>query len=60
MVRWRQVEFLPEYAATARATYRPDLYRAALAPLDADIPSTDLKPERFFDGQTYDPLRPRE
>jgi NitT/TauT family transport system ATP-binding protein len=55
MVRWRQVEFLPEYAATARATYRPDLYRAALAPLDIDIPSADMKVERFFDGRVFDP-----
>jgi hypothetical protein len=55
MVRWRQIERLPEYAATARATYRPDLYRAALAQLDVDIPSTDVKVEHFFDGRTFDP-----
>jgi ABC-type nitrate/sulfonate/bicarbonate transport system substrate-binding protein len=60
MVRWRQVESLPEYAAAARATYRPDLYRAALAQLDADIPRTDLKSERFFDGHTFNPVRARE
>jgi len=60
MVRWRQVEFLPEYAAAARATYRPDLYRAALTQLDADIPRKDLKSERFFDGQTFDPRRSLE
>jgi len=53
MVRWRQVESLPEYAAAARATYRPDLYRAALEQLDVDVPTTDLKPERFFDGRTF-------
>ncbi len=55
MVRWRQVEYLPEYAATARATYRPDLYRSALAQLDVDIPQADLKAEHFFDGRTFDP-----
>ncbi|HEY6926643.1 MAG TPA: CmpA/NrtA family ABC transporter substrate-binding protein, partial [Steroidobacteraceae bacterium] len=55
MVRWRQVEFLPEYAAAARATYRPDLYRAALEPLDIDVPTTDLKSEQFFDGHTFNP-----
>jgi NitT/TauT family transport system ATP-binding protein len=55
MVRWRQVEYLPEYAAAARATYRPDLYRAALARLGVEIPAADLKTERFFDGATFDP-----
>ena len=56
MVRWRQIEFLPEYAAAARASYRPDLYRTALEQLDAEIPPTDLKSERFFDGRTFNPL----
>ena len=60
MVRWRQVEFLPEYAAAARATYRPDLYRAALAQLNSDIPKADAKSERFFDGRTFDPTKARE
>jgi ABC-type nitrate/sulfonate/bicarbonate transport system substrate-binding protein len=49
MVRWSQVEFSAEGEAAARNTYRPDLYRAALAHLDADIPSTDFKVERLFD-----------
>ena len=49
MVRWRQVEFSAEHEAAVRKTYRPDLYRAALARLDADIPATDFKVERFFD-----------
>jgi NitT/TauT family transport system ATP-binding protein len=55
MVRWRQIESLPEYAAAARATYRPDIYRAALAHLDVDIPRTDAKPELFFDGRVFTP-----
>jgi two-component system, oxyanion-binding sensor len=49
MVRWRQVEFSAEHEAAVLKTYRPDLYRAALARLDADIPPTDFKVERFFD-----------
>ena len=36
-------------AISVLKTYRPDLYRAALARLDADIPATDFKVERFFD-----------
>ena len=55
MVRWRQVEFSAEHLAAVRETYRPDLYRAALARLDPDIPPTDLKVERFFDGRCFDP-----
>jgi two-component system, oxyanion-binding sensor len=55
MVRWRQVESSAENAAAARATYRPDLYRAALAQLHVELPSVDLKVERFFDGRTFDP-----
>jgi two-component system, oxyanion-binding sensor len=55
MVRWRQIELLPEYAAAARATYRPDIYRAALAHLDTDIPRADTKPELFFDGREFTP-----
>ena len=55
MVRWRQVEYSAEHLAAVRGTYRPDLYRAALARLDPDIPSTDLKVERFFDGRGFDP-----
>ena len=54
MIRWRQVEFSTEHIAVVRGTYRPDLYRAALAHLDPDIPPTDLKAERFFDGGGFD------
>jgi two-component system, oxyanion-binding sensor len=59
MVRWRQVEASEENEAAARRTYRPDLYRAALGRVDPDIPSTDLKVERFFDGRDFDPGNPR-
>lgn len=54
MVRWRQIESSPEHAAAARATYRPDLYRAALGELATDIPSADMQAERFFDGTTFE------
>jgi NitT/TauT family transport system ATP-binding protein len=55
MIRWRQVEFSSEDLAAVRATYRPDLYRAALDGIDLEIPRADLKTERFFDGQSFDP-----
>ncbi len=53
MVRWRQIEFSPEHVAAARATYRPDLYRAALGQLATDIPAADVQVDRFFDGFTF-------
>jgi hypothetical protein len=55
MRKWRQVDLRPEHIALVHATYRPDLYRAALHGLDVDLPERDLKPERFFDGQIFDP-----
>jgi len=55
MVSWRQTEHSLEHLAAVRRTYRPDLYRAALAGLDPSIPTTDLKTERFFDGRSFDP-----
>lgn len=55
MLRWKQVEFCANHLAAVRSTYRPDLYRAALALLNPDIPSNDSKIEQFFDGGTFDP-----
>src|SRR5581483_6124090 len=55
MVFWRQTAHSPEHLAAVRRTYRPDLYRAALAGLDPSVPATDLKTERFFDGRSFDP-----
>jgi ABC-type nitrate/sulfonate/bicarbonate transport system substrate-binding protein len=66
MVRWRQIEFKPEHIATVEATYRPDLYRTALAPLGIELPLQDLKVEGrsapgqlatdgFFDRKVFDP-----
>jgi two-component system, oxyanion-binding sensor len=49
MVRWGQVEHSDDKLAAARATYRPDLYRKALASLIAEIPPHDTKQDRFFD-----------
>ena len=54
MIRWRQVELSTEHVGVVRSTYRPDLYRSALAHLDSDIPRTDLKVEHFFDGGSFD------
>lgn len=76
MVRWGEVGFSAANAAIAAATFRPDLYRAALASLGVAVPAQDLRvdgdqankhavpaiggtielgPNRFFDGQIFDP-----
>lgn len=59
MVRWGQIAFDPEHVAQVRATYRPDLYRLALAKTTTNIPVVDLKvecePDGFFDGVRFDP-----
>lgn len=45
MVRWGHATLSPHHTAVARRTYRPDLFRAALAPLGADVPRADAKVE---------------
>ncbi|MCP1199677.1 CmpA/NrtA family ABC transporter substrate-binding protein [Notoacmeibacter sp. MSK16QG-6] len=45
MVRWGLLEHTTANARTANATYRPDLYRAALAETDALLPASDAKVE---------------
>ncbi|MGI6855270.1 CmpA/NrtA family ABC transporter substrate-binding protein [Mesorhizobium sp. 1B3] len=45
MVRWRQVEATAGKEATARETYRPDLYRAALRDLGVALPGANAKVE---------------
>ena len=55
MVRWRQVEPARAHAALVRGTYRPDIYRRALAPLRVDVPAHDMKREHFFDETVFNP-----
>lgn len=45
MVRWGHVPHSDENAARAAASYRPDLYRAAIAPLGVPVPSANAKVE---------------
>jgi len=49
MVRWQQTHYSPEHLPAVRATYRPDLYRVALAPLHAELPADDSKVEGLSD-----------
>ena len=53
MVRWGDVPHSADNARRAANSYRPDLYRAAIAPFGAALPTTDskvLEPGVFFDG----------
>lgn len=59
MIRWKQIDEAPsniaaERLSAVRGTYRPDLYRRALAPLGVEMPSADTKPERFFDELPFE------
>lgn len=45
MVRWGQIAASAANAETARATYRPDIYRAALKPLGVALPGANSKVE---------------
>ena len=45
MARWGQVAYSPQRFARAAAVYRPDLFRAALAPVGVDVPRADAKVE---------------
>lgn len=55
MVRWGQVPFTPQTLAAAQATFRPDLYRAALAGLDVAMPRADAKIEGALAAPTAVP-----
>lgn len=73
MVRWGEVGYSSEQARRAADSFRPDLYRAALAPLAIALPSENSRLEQtrpsrtvegltmgaegFFDGRTFDPAQ---
>ena len=52
MARWGQVAASPETFTKAATVYRPDLYRAALAPLGVDLPRADAKVEGALTRET--------
>jgi NitT/TauT family transport system ATP-binding protein len=60
MVRWGEVMPSQANAEIAAGAFRPDLYRAALAPLGVAVPQSDYKTEdavAFFDERVFDPDR---
>ena len=52
MVRWGQIAYSEDGAAEAARTYRPDLYRRALAGLDVPLPSASAKVEGALEAPT--------
>jgi NitT/TauT family transport system ATP-binding protein len=56
MVRWKQLTDSRQAVIAVAATYRPDLYRSAVAPMGLLLPPTDHKSERFFDDSEFVPL----
>jgi NitT/TauT family transport system ATP-binding protein len=55
MVRWGQTPWSSDEVELVRGTYRPDLYRSALASLDGAMPTSDLREEVFFDARPFTP-----
>ena len=52
MVRWGEVEHNPARAEAAAMTFRPDLYRSALAPIGVPVPTSDSKVEGLLAAPT--------
>lgn len=52
MVRWGQTAFHSDDVETVRQTFRPDIYRAALAPLGVTLPSANAKIEGALSAPT--------
>jgi NitT/TauT family transport system ATP-binding protein len=55
MVRWGETKMSAEGYARAQATYRPDLHRAALAPLGVPLPTANSKMEGALAVETAVP-----
>jgi NitT/TauT family transport system ATP-binding protein len=58
MVRWGHVRHVPRHAQLAGATFRPDIYRAAVGSLSGELPPETggdrLAGSAFFDGRGFD------
>ncbi|MCH9809472.1 MAG: ABC transporter substrate-binding protein [Alphaproteobacteria bacterium] len=52
MARWGQAELTSETIDVARTTYRPDIYRTAVAPLGIELPPANSKLEGALTAET--------
>ncbi len=55
MVRWGEVEHSTQHATAAAMTFRPDIYRSALAPLGVPVPLADSRIEGLLGVATAVP-----
>jgi nitrate/nitrite transport system substrate-binding protein len=58
--RWGMVEGAPDYAGVAKQVMRADLYEEAMKEIGYKHGGLDNKPEKFFDGVTFDPAKPED
>jgi nitrate/nitrite transport system substrate-binding protein len=58
--RWGMVEGAPDYDGVAKQVMRTDIYEEAMKEMGAAHGGLDNKPEKFFDGMTFDPAKPEE
>lgn len=53
MVRWGHAEWNPDDVQLAAQVYRPDLYRAAIAPMGGAVPAANAKVEGALEGPAH-------
>ena len=58
--RWGMVKEAPDYKKIVDQVHRPDIYREVAKEMGIAAPTEDLKPEKLFDGVSFDPTKPEE
>ena len=54
------VKGAPDYKKIVDQVHRPDIYREVAKELSIEAPAEDFKPEKLFDGVSFDPTKPEE
>jgi nitrate/nitrite transport system substrate-binding protein len=55
--RWGMVPSAPDYKGVAKEVMRHDIYEAAMKEIGVKHGGLDNKPEKLFDGVTFDPVK---
>jgi nitrate/nitrite transport system substrate-binding protein len=58
--RWGMLPAAPDYKGVAKQVMRGDIYEAAMKEIGAKHGGAEMKPEKLFDGVTFDPAKPEE
>ena len=58
--RWGMLPTAPDYKGVAKEVMRGDIYEAAMKEIGAKHGGAEMKPEKLFDGVTFDPAKPEE